>query len=238
MSFFKNRGLESDVRQASAATAGAEPAAGSVASVESLQGLESLRQTLAVLSDYKRNGAPFGFRWGLYVGNDLYPQAYKLYFARFKQLLLVRPKTRCSKRYAACLPHRVPSTGRTYDTLKAYLITTSNHDKSTRNFLSPGPVESLERRAQRGIRAPAARAEAVRVLRDELKIENPYTSENDGVAVERARRYLAQFAGFERVYQAMLADAAKTSPPINFNRQFPGSAECCPGRKGCRRAVL
>ena len=59
---------------------------------------------------------------------------------------------------------------------------------------------------------------------DELKIANPYSSENDAAAIEKARRYLAQFAGFERVYQAMLADAAKSGPPLNFNRQFPGSA--------------
>ncbi len=29
----------------------------------------------------------------------------------------------------------------------------------------------------------------------------------------------------ERVYQFMLAEAAKSNPPINFNRKFPGSAE-------------
>src|SRR5947207_2691842 len=43
--------------------------------------------------------------------------------------------------------------------------------------------------------------------------------------IERARRYLAQFAGIERVYQNMLADAGKSNPPIQFNRRFPGSAE-------------
>ena len=60
---------------------------------------------------------------------------------------------------------------------------------------------------------------------EELKVANPFSSENDTAAVEKARRYLALFAGFERVYQAMLADAAKNTAPLNFNKRFPGSAE-------------
>ena len=60
---------------------------------------------------------------------------------------------------------------------------------------------------------------------DELKEENPYVKENDTAAIDKARHYLAQFAGTERVYAFMLAEAGKTNPPINFNRQFPGSAQ-------------
>jgi type VI secretion system protein ImpL len=59
----------------------------------------------------------------------------------------------------------------------------------------------------------------------ELKDENPYSTANDSGSIERGRHYLAQFAGIERVYQNMLADAGKTNPPIQFNRKFPGSAE-------------
>lgn len=60
---------------------------------------------------------------------------------------------------------------------------------------------------------------------DELRVENPYTNDNDAAAIQKARQYLSQFAGFERVYQAMLADASKNNLPINFNKRFPGSAE-------------
>src|SRR6185436_7416172 len=60
---------------------------------------------------------------------------------------------------------------------------------------------------------------------EELKIENPYSRENDTFAVEKSRRYLKQFAGTERVYAFMLAEAVKTSQPVNFNKQFPGSAQ-------------
>jgi len=60
---------------------------------------------------------------------------------------------------------------------------------------------------------------------DELKLANPYSPDNDAAAIGNARHYLNQFGGLQRVYQAMLADAAKTGQPINFNKRFPGSAE-------------
>jgi type VI secretion system protein ImpL len=60
---------------------------------------------------------------------------------------------------------------------------------------------------------------------DQLKDENPYSSENDTLAVSRARNYLSQFSGIERTYRFMLAEASKASPSLNFNRKYPGSAE-------------
>src|ERR1035438_7079877 len=60
---------------------------------------------------------------------------------------------------------------------------------------------------------------------DVLKQENPYSESNDAFTIEKARRYLSQFAGTERVYAFMLSEAGKHNPPINFNRQFAGSAQ-------------
>src|SRR5262249_43593080 len=59
----------------------------------------------------------------------------------------------------------------------------------------------------------------------DLQNGNPYSSDNDEPAITHARKYLAQFSGKERVYQALLSEAAKGAKPINFNRDFPGSAE-------------
>lgn len=225
VSFFKNRGLESDVKQASAASALAAPAGMNVATVESLRGLESLRQSLAVLSDNERNGAPLSYRWGLYVGDALYPKVYRLYFTRFKQVLFGQTQDSLAESLRRLPASPGPEYGPTYDTLKAYLITTSNHDKSARNFLAPVLLDRWSAGRNVDTERLQLAQKQFEFYADELKIANPYTSENDGFTVEKARRYLAQFAGFERVYQAMLAEAAKSSPPINFNRQFPGSAE-------------
>ena len=59
----------------------------------------------------------------------------------------------------------------------------------------------------------------------ELKEENPFSKENDAYSVEHARAYLKQFAGAERVYAFMLAEAGKANPPVDYNRQFPGASQ-------------
>ena len=225
VSYFKNRELESGVKEAALASAGAEPTGINAASLESLRGLESLRQNLAVLGNYNRNGAPLSYRWGLYVGDDLYPQVYKLYFARFKQVLLGQTQNSMLEFMRRLPATPGPEYAYTYDTLKAYLITVSNHDKSTRNFLAPILLNRWSADRNPGNERTALAEKQFAFYSDELKIADPYANESDGPAIEKTRRYLAQFAGFERVYQAMLADAAKSGPPINFNRQFPGTAE-------------
>jgi type VI secretion system protein ImpL len=59
----------------------------------------------------------------------------------------------------------------------------------------------------------------------ELASQNPFSSENDSLAVERARSYLSKFAALDRMYRALLDEANRKYPPIRFNRQFPGSAD-------------
>ena len=58
---------------------------------------------------------------------------------------------------------------------------------------------------------------------DELKVENPFTKQNDQTAILRARTYLKQFGDLDRVYQTMKAGAPKAT--VNFNRQVSRSAE-------------
>jgi type VI secretion system protein ImpL len=115
--------------------------------------------------------------------------------------------------------------GPVYDTLKAYLITTAHHDKSTRLFLSP----VLMKHWLAGKNVDADRLQLVRKQFDffgeDLKLSNPFSSEYDTYVVDRGRRYLSQFAGVERVYQFMLAEASRQNPGMNFNQKFPGSAQ-------------
>jgi type VI secretion system protein ImpL len=58
-----------------------------------------------------------------------------------------------------------------------------------------------------------------------LKVANPFSSESDVFAIERARRYLKQFGDIDRVYQFMLAEAGKSSPPVNYHQAFPSAAQ-------------
>lgn len=225
VSFFQNHALEARVRDAAHGIPSGESTGADLASAASLGKLETLRQSLETLVQWRREGAPWSYRWGLYAGNDLYPEARRVYFDRFRQLLFGQTRNSILQ-YLAGLPATPgPEYGPTYAALKAYLIITSNHDKSTRLFLSPVLMQWWNSGRTIDAERQQLAQKQFDFYADELKEENPYTKENDTAVVEKARRYLAQFAGAERVYAFMLAEAGKSNPPINFNRQFPGSAQ-------------
>jgi type VI secretion system protein ImpL len=226
-SFGKNRRLANDVKQASQGITVAALPPGEAASLDSLKRLDSLRQSLQVLTKYNRSGAPWGYRWGLYIGNDLYPDVRKLYFADFCRVLLAPTQ----ETIVASL-HGLPGTpGPTddytppYKNLKAYLETTSNHNKATHDFLPPVLLDRWG--TSRNVdpeRAQLAQNQ-FDFYTDELKLANPCSSDQDAESIGKARHYLSQFGDLQRVYQAMLADAGKGGQPINFNKRFPGSAD-------------
>ena len=223
ISFFNNRSLEAKVRDAAVGMAAPEPSGGGLAPVESLRKLENLRQAMETLVRYRRDGPPLFYRWFLYVGDDLYPEARRVYFDRFKTLLFGSTQTAILQdlRTLPALPG--PEYTPTYNALKAYLITTSFHDKSTKEFLTPVLMSWW----MAGASVETTRAELAQKQFDfyseELRESDPYTSETDSQAVTHARAYLAQFAGAERVYAFMLSEAAKSNPPVDFHKQFPGA---------------
>ena len=167
------------------------------------------------------------YRWGLYAGNDLYPDVRRLYFARFRTLLFGQTQNNLAAFLSglpgAPAPPSTPAYDQTYDALKAYLITTSNHDKSTREFLSPFLLKTWSANAGVDPERLQLAQKQFDFYSDELKVENPFTKQNDQTAVLRARNYLKQFGDLDRVYQTMKAGAPKTT--VNFNRQISGSRE-------------
>ena len=225
VSFFNNRGLETTARDAAVGISSAESAGQDLASLDSLKKLETLRQSLETLVRYRREGEPWSYRWGLYTGDALYPEVRRIYFARFRQLLFLQTQTAILENLRGLPMTPGPEYTPTYDALKAYLITTSHHDKSTSAFLTPvltkwwagnrGPDADRLTLAQKQFDFYAT----------ELALENPYSRDNDAFSIEHARTYLKQFAGAERVYAFMLAEAGKSNPPIDYNRQFPGASQ-------------
>ena len=220
LSFFNNHGLEADVRNAAQGFPAMDAAAADLAPLPALGKLESLRQVMVKLVLWRREHPPLGYRFFLYTGDDLYPEARSIYFQRFQQVLFGQTQA-TDLQFLRTLPLTAgPEYGPTYDALKAYLITTTHHEKSTKEWLTP----VLMRWWVNGRTVDPDRAGLAQKQFDfyatELQEANPYSSQADTTAVEKARRYLAQFAGEERVYAFMLSEASKNNPPIDFNRTF------------------
>jgi type VI secretion system protein ImpL len=225
ISYFKNRALQKQVYAAATAISLAPVAGGDLAPVDQLRNLETLRVALERLGGYQRAGAPFTYRFGLYTVPKLYPEARRIYFSRFRQLLLGQTQAGMLQFLQTLPPKPGPDYNPTYEALKGYLITTSNPDKSTREFLTP----VLMRWWSNGRTVDAPRSSLAQkqfdFYADELRIQNPFSGNQDTGGVARARQYLSQFAGVERVYAFMISEANRRNPAVNYHKQFPEASK-------------
>jgi type VI secretion system protein ImpL len=226
VSFFGNRSLVTEAQSASGAISTSEAPGNDLASVDSLRRLERLRQSVETLNGYERQGAPFRLRWGLYSGSGIQPDAWRIYFDRFKLLLF--GSTQAGLRETLAQLPAVPGPndvyGPVYDTLKSYLLTTSNSDKEREKGNPEFLSAALYRRWLGGRTVEDDRRQMAEKQFDfysqELAVTNPFSSENDAGAIVRARNYLKQFAGNQRIYQSMLAAASKNNPGVRFNEKY------------------
>ncbi len=231
-SYFANSALQKHILSASdslaANTAGT---AGPIGTAPLLQ-LDNLRADLVQLERYRIEGAPLSYRWGLYRGDTLLEPARRAYFANFRNLLLKRTQSNITARLAA-LPAS-PGTALSadadynsvYASLRAYLITTSNAEKSTTDFLPPVLLRHLSASGALSTAEQNTLAERqFTYYASVLPMANPYSMVPAGQAVTHARGYLSAFGGFERIYQSILTASAKAGPSVQFNLQHPGSAE-------------
>ncbi len=226
VSYARNKALEGRVLEAASGLA-ALPAGGQdLPSADALRRLDALRQELVTLSSYQRDGAPLSLRWGLYSGGDVYPEAYRLYFGRFHDVLFGSTQASLvdTLRRLPAAPAPTDVYGPPYNSLKAYLITTSEWKHSTRAFLSP----YLLNRWSEGRGVDAERTELARrqfdFYSEELQYRNPFSTDNEAPSVARAREYLKKFNAEERIYQALVEEASRRTPAVNFNRLFPNQA--------------
>jgi type VI secretion system protein ImpL len=227
VSWVHNSKLESEVLAAANALPANTVPQGALASAQDLTALDQLRKVVLQLEEYQHNGAPLMYRFGLYHGTDVLDGARRIYFDRFRRLLLNNTQANLHSALNA-LP-ATPAAGAdysaAYNPLKAYLITTSNPDKSTPDFLAPVLTQYWENGVvpQTQDQEQLARQQ-FQFYAAELAQNNPYTIEPDGFTVNHAQSYLANFGGFERIYQQMVAGANKAAPSIDFNRLYAGSS--------------
>ena len=225
-SYADNKALQTNAITATQGIASLPPNPVDLPPLDALQKLDALRTQVDTLSRYEHDGAPTHMKWGLYSGSALYPEVRNAYFAGFNKLMFAstRAGMLVSLRALRQVPQPTDDYGATYTLLKAYIITTSHPEKSSPDFLAPALMTRwLASRSIDSTRALLARKQ-FETYATELKYANPFPESADVPAVAKARTFLRQFAGSERIYQFMLAEAAKKNPPVQFNKAVAGAA--------------
>ena len=232
ISFFGNLSVEHRVKQGVEDVRSIRSAQGQTPSIEQLEKLDRLRQELSLISSYRETGVPFHLRWGMYSGENIYPAARQAYFEQFNNLLFAETQARLLS-FLHNLKEK-PDLNDSYETaynqLKSYLITTSNPDKSSKEFLTPVLYSTWTN----GRTVDEQTAGLIRSQFDfystELLAANPYSSSQDSAAIARARLYLGNFSGIDRYYLPLKADVSRKIAPASFSRQFRDATEVivCP----------
>lgn len=223
-SFFGNRSLQRETREAMQAVEDVRSSGLSVPSLEDLERLEVLRAQVSKLALYEREDRPLRIRWGLYSGSSLFPAARRLYFDRFRTLLFEPTRAALTTSLGDLSTESTQDEYEArYRALKAYLITTSFPDSSSASFL--GPVLLDEWKGGREVdeeRQGLARSQ-FDLFAMELPHGNPYSDSADNLTVERTRAFLKANANEQSFYAAMLSQANSQFPSVQFNRDYPGS---------------
>ena len=88
VSYLNNAELERNIQSAAQALPAAGTATATVPGLADLQALDRLRQSLLQLEGYAKNGPPWTYRFGLYQGDKLTVPARRIYFDRFRVMML------------------------------------------------------------------------------------------------------------------------------------------------------
>ncbi len=225
VSYRNNARLQQEIQAAEAALPAGSPLE-TLASTSQLANLDRLRSVIEELKGYEQNGAPLSLRWGLFHGDSLISPARRLYFDRFQQLLLASTQKHLVANLGA-LPANAPADSdyfAAYNSLRAYLITTSNPEKSTADFLPPVLLRFwLNGRPQESALQSELAERQFAFYAEEIRHTEPFHIAPSMPAVTEARSYLDSFGGFDRIYQNMIAAANQATAAVDFNRLYPGS---------------
>jgi type VI secretion system protein ImpL len=227
VSFGNNRALVRDAVQAASAVPSVSLVSGQLAPLDSLQRLDKVRRTLAVLNDYAQNGAPFSYSGLLYVGESVRQPLRTTYYALFRRLLL--SPTQLTMTAICQNPEQSSSQGwlYIYNTLKGYLMTTQYTDKikDYPGFLGPELLVHWQKGQQVDSERVNLAQEDFNLYAEDAAIQNPYPrfTNADANGVGTARAYLNRFAQENSVYAKMLDSARRGQKPLIFNEAYPES---------------
>jgi type VI secretion system protein ImpL len=231
ISFVGNAGLVSAVRTAGQDLSAVQNLGSQAPPADSLRRLDRLRQTLVELRGYQQNGPPLHLRWGLYAGGDnVFADARAIYFHAFDQVLFQHAKHNLMNDLQTYrgVPQPDADSGAAYDSLKTYLLTTSEYQRNSglgeflQNFLFKDWKRDLGEMDQD--RSDLA-AQQFAFYSSELSIDNPFPKNNDTLLVSQVRAYLNSFSGVKRLYTSMQASVGQKTKGYRFAEQHPEASD-------------
>lgn len=219
-SFFNNRSVIGEARDASQALTAMRPAPGVAPTVEMLRQLERLRVPTEQVTGWERNGAPFWHRWGLYPGTALYDNVRASYCENFRRLLLSDTLTSVAgaMRVLPQTPGPNDSYEAPYSALKSHLLATSHPGKAdagNQAFLAQALSARWAATKNPGDeQLKLARAQFQFYAQERPGDYCPARPDSDGI--RNARLYLMQFKLVDRAYRNILDAVGAHGKPVRF----------------------
>ena len=227
VSFGGNASLVASVRDAARDLSTVQNVGAQAPTVDSLRRLDALRQTLLELRRYQQDGAPTRLRWGLYTADsDFFNDARAIYFHAFHQILFdhTQKNLLLDLRSYKGDPQASADSGSAYDALKAYLLTTSEYQRNSGDFLADFLMKEWKKDlGDLDHDHTDIAAQHFAFYSSELTRGNPFSKEDDPGLVAQVRAYLNRLAGPQRIYLSMLANARQQTKDYRFATQHPES---------------
>jgi len=227
-SWMRNRALSARVDRAARAVAALPvmpitPGTITYSSVAALRSLDELRAQLDTIRIYVREGPPLLMRFGLWRGPALFEAARPVWYEGFRTALFASSWNTLVDSLKALpeLPSASNDYSKSYNWLKAYLITTSESARSTKEFLSPVLFESGQRGQTLDSEVTALALKQFDFYSSELPTYNPWPRDPDLPLRNRTRTFLHAFTGGEQIYRNLLVKVDREIPPVKL-RQTPG----------------
>lgn len=246
-SWARNRALSARVADAARAVASlpvipTTPGTITYPSAQALRSLDLLRARLDTIRVLMQEGPPLLMRFGLWRGPALFDAARPIWYEGFRLALFQTGFNTLVDSLKALpeLPGPTNDYAKSYNWLKAYLITTSESARSTEEFLSPVLYESGRRGQTLEADVTELSMRQFDFYSSELPWYNPWPRNPDLPLRNRTRDFLHRFAGGEQIYRNMLTRTDKEVPPLKL-RQTPGvftSMTEVPGSFTARGAAL
>ena len=231
VSWMKNRALASRTMTAVRGVASlpvVQAAPGTIAlpSVEALRQLEQLRALLDTITSIDTSGVPLSMRFGLWNGASLVSAARPAWIAGYRRQLHddAWRVLLDSLRTIPDVPTPASDYGRSYDMLKTYLVGTTEHARSSRDFVTPVLLSSW----QRGITTDSVVTELARRQFDEyasLQVAAQlWPVAADSRLVTHTRDHLGRFAGIDPIYVSMRSAVQSKAKAIKLAEAVPQAA--------------